>query len=52
MVGQGSDEFLFIIGSVSGFARRCKVLGKMVDVRIFEAESIQNLVMRLKVEEC
>ena len=40
-----SDQFRALLGAV-------KVLGKMVDVRIFEAESIQNLVMRLKVEEC
>jgi quinol monooxygenase YgiN len=40
-----SDQFRALIGAV-------KVLGKMVDVRIFEAESIQGLVMRLKVEEC
>ena len=40
-----SDQFRALLGAV-------KVLGKMVDVRVFEAESIQNLVMRLKVEEC
>ena len=40
-----SDQFRALLGAV-------KVLGKMVDVRIFEAESIQNLVVRLKVEEC
>src|SRR5262249_13659864 len=28
VVGQGSDEFLFIVGSVSGFARRCQGAGK------------------------
>ena len=40
-----SDQFRALIGAV-------KVLGKLLDVRIFEAESIQDLVMRLKVEEC
>jgi quinol monooxygenase YgiN len=40
-----SDQFRALVGAV-------KVLGKLVDVRIFEAESIQDLVMRLKVEEC
>ena len=40
-----SDQFRALIGAV-------KVLGKLVDVRIFEATSIQNLLMRLKVEEC
>ncbi len=40
-----SDQFRALVGAV-------KVLGKLVDVRIFEADSIQNLVMRLKVEEC
>ncbi len=39
-----SDQFRSLIGAV-------KVLGKLVDVRIFEAESIQDVVMRLKVEE-
>ena len=40
-----SDQFRALVGAV-------KVLGKLVNVRIFEAESIQDLVMRLKVEEC
>ena len=40
-----SDQFRALLGAV-------KVLGKLVDVRIFEAKSIQGLVMRLKVEEC
>jgi quinol monooxygenase YgiN len=40
-----SDQFRALIGAV-------KVLGKLVDVRIFEATSIQDLVMKLKVEEC
>ena len=40
-----SDQFRALIGAV-------KVLGKLMDVRIFEAESIRNLVMRVKVEEC
>jgi quinol monooxygenase YgiN len=40
-----SDQFRALIGAV-------KVLGKLVDVRIFEARSIQDLVMKLKVEEC
>jgi len=40
-----SDQFRALIGAV-------KVLGKLVDVRIFEAESIQTLLMRLKVEPC
>ena len=40
-----SDQFRALIGAV-------KVLGKLVDVRIFEANSIQNLLMKLKVEEC
>ena len=40
-----SDQFRALIGAV-------KVLGKLLDVRVFEAESIQDLVMRLKVEEC
>jgi quinol monooxygenase YgiN len=38
-----SDQFRALIGAV-------KVLGKLVDVRIFEARSIQDLVMRLKIE--
>jgi quinol monooxygenase YgiN len=38
-----SDPFRALIGAV-------KVLGKLVDVRIFEARSIQDLVTRLKVE--
>jgi quinol monooxygenase YgiN len=38
-----SDQFRALIGAV-------KVLGKLVDVRIFEANSIQNLLMKLKVE--
>jgi quinol monooxygenase YgiN len=40
-----SDQFRALLGAV-------KVLGKLVDVRIFEANSIQNLLMKLKVEEC
>jgi quinol monooxygenase YgiN len=40
-----SDQFRALLGAV-------KVLGKLVDVRIFEANSIQNLLMRLKVEAC
>ena len=40
-----SDQFGALIGAV-------KVLGELVDVRICEAESIQHLVMRLKVEPC
>ena len=40
-----SDQFRALIGAV-------KVLGKLVDVRIFEANSIQNLLMKLKVEKC
>ena len=40
-----SDQFRALIGAV-------KVLGKLVDVRIFEATSIQDLVMKLKVQEC
>jgi quinol monooxygenase YgiN len=39
-----ADQFCALIGAV-------KVLGKLVDVRIFEAHSIQNLLMRLKAEE-
>jgi quinol monooxygenase YgiN len=38
-----SDQFRALIGAV-------KVLGKLVDVRVFEATSIQNLLMKLKVE--
>jgi quinol monooxygenase YgiN len=38
-----SDQFRALVGAV-------KVLGKLVDVRIFEATSIQNLLMKLKVE--
>jgi hypothetical protein len=38
-------QFRALIGAV-------KVLGKLVDVRIFEANSIQNLLMKLKVEAC
>jgi quinol monooxygenase YgiN len=38
-----SDQFRALIGAV-------KVLGKLVDVRLFEATSIQNLLMKLKVE--
>ena len=40
-----SDQFRALIGAV-------KVLGKLLDVRVFEAESIQQMVMRLKVEPC
>jgi len=40
-----SDQFRALIGAV-------KALGKLVDVRIFEAESIQTLLMRLKAEPC
>src|SRR4029077_4983178 len=40
-----SDQFRALLGAV-------KVLGKLVYVRIFEANSIQNLLMKLKVEEC
>jgi quinol monooxygenase YgiN len=40
-----SDQFRALIGAV-------KVLGKLVDVRVFEATSIRELAMRLKVEEC
>jgi quinol monooxygenase YgiN len=40
-----SDQFRALIGAV-------KVLGKLVDVRVFEAKSIQDLLVRLKVEEC
>ena len=40
-----SNQFRALIGSV-------QVLGQLLGVRVFEAESIQGLVMRLKVEEC
>jgi quinol monooxygenase YgiN len=40
-----ADQFRALIGAV-------KVLGKLVDVRIFEATSIQDLLMKLKVEAC
>jgi quinol monooxygenase YgiN len=40
-----SDQFRALIGAV-------KVLGTLVDVRVFEARRIQDLLMRLKVEEC
>jgi len=40
-----SDQFRALMGAV-------KVLGKLVDVRVFEAESIQPMVMRLKAEPC
>ena len=40
-----SDQFRALIGAV-------KVLGKLVDVRIFEATSIQDLLIRLKAEAC
>jgi quinol monooxygenase YgiN len=40
-----SDRFRALIGAV-------KVLGKLVDVRIFEAHSIRDLVMRLRAEPC
>ena len=40
-----SDQFRALIGAV-------KVLGKLVDVRIFEASSIQDLLTRLKAEAC
>ena len=40
-----SDQFRALIGAV-------KVLGKLVDVRIFEATSIQDLLTRLKAEAC
>jgi quinol monooxygenase YgiN len=40
-----SDQFRALIGAV-------KVLGKLVDVRVFEANSIRDLVTRLKVEPC
>jgi len=38
-----ADQFRALIGAV-------KVLGKLVDVRIFEAKSIQDLLKRLKIE--
>jgi quinol monooxygenase YgiN len=38
-----SDQFRALIGAV-------KVLGKLVDVRVFEATSTQGLLMRLKIE--
>lgn len=38
-----SDQFRALIGAV-------KVLGTLVDVRVFEATSIKDLVMRLKVK--
>jgi hypothetical protein len=37
-----SDQFWALLGAVT-------VLGRLVDVRIFAANSIQNLLMRLKV---
>jgi quinol monooxygenase YgiN len=40
-----SDQFRALIGAV-------KVLGTLVDVRVFEARCIQDLLTRLKVEEC
>jgi quinol monooxygenase YgiN len=40
-----SDQFRALIGAV-------KMLGKLVDVRVFEANSIRDLLMRLKVESC
>jgi len=40
-----SDHFRALIGAV-------KVLGKLLDVRVFEAESIQPTLMRLKAEPC
>ena len=40
-----SDQFRAFIGAV-------KVLGKLLDVRVFEAESIQPILMRLKAEPC
>ena len=40
-----SDQFRALIGAV-------KVLGKLLDVRVFEAESIQPTLMRLKAEPC
>ena len=38
--------------TIARMAGAVKVLGKLVDVRIFEANSIQNLLMKLKAEEC
>jgi quinol monooxygenase YgiN len=38
-----SDQFRALIGAV-------KVLGKLVDVRLFEAKSIQDLAIRLRLE--
>ena len=54
MVEQSGDEFLFVIGSVRALMGAVKVLGKLVDMRVSEAESIQDLLMRLKLEaaEC
>jgi len=52
MVEQGGDEFLFIIGSVSALISAVKVLGKLVDVRIFESEVYSDLIMRLRIEAC
>jgi len=40
-----SDQFRALIGAV-------KVLGKLVDVCIFEATSIQNLLIKLKANAC
>jgi len=40
-----SDQLRALIGAV-------KVLGKLLDVRVFEAEWIQHLVMRLKAAPC
>lgn len=40
-----ADPFRALIGAV-------KVLGKLVDVRVFEANSIQDLVTRLRAEPC
>jgi quinol monooxygenase YgiN len=40
-----SNQFRALIGAV-------KVLGTLVDVRVFEARRIQDLLTRLKVEEC
>ena len=54
MVEQSGDEFLFVIGSVRALIGAVKVLGKLVDMRVFDAGSIQDLLMRLKLEaaEC
>jgi quinol monooxygenase YgiN len=38
-----SDQFRALIGAV-------KVLGKLVDVRVLEATSTRDLLMRLKIE--